>query len=169
MSLLNPGTLTEYEGPSRSSRRSRGTVRVRDPAHGFFVAGSSIDELNGIFGRVRTEHVRFLSVRRPMRLAYRHDKTGWLMVLVDVDPEEMEDSDEDKDPWMRGGQERCDTQWRFIDDKGVDRFRHKGDTIIPGAGIRWKHFPKPIPEATRRSNSSDEYSSDSDNDDDESE
>lgn len=166
MSLLNPGTLTEYEGPSRSSRRSRGTVRVRDPAHGFFVAGSSIDELNGIFGRVRTEHVRFLSVRRPMRLAYRHDKTGWLMVLVDVDPEEMEDSDEDKDPWMRGGQERCDTQWRFIDDKGVDRFRHKGDTIIPGAGIRWKHFPKPIPEATRRSNSSDESSSDSDNDDD---
>ena len=36
-------------------------------------------------------------------------------------------------------------QWRFIDDKGLHRLRHKGDTIIPGAGIRWKHLPLPRP------------------------
>ena len=65
--------------------------RVRDPAHGFFVAGSSLPSLNGIYGRVRNEHVQFLSGigrHSPVRLAYRHDKTGWLMVLVDISPEE---------------------------------------------------------------------------------
>jgi len=72
MSLVNPGMLTEYEGPSRSSsRRSRGTVRVRDPAHGFFIAGSSLPALNGIYGRVRNEHVQFLSG------VGRHRPSGW--------------------------------------------------------------------------------------------
>ena len=36
-------------------------------------------------------------------------------------------------------------QWRFVDDKGLHRLRHKGDTIIPGAGVRWKHLPLPKP------------------------
>ena len=72
--------------------------RVRDPAHGFFIAGSSLPNLNGIYGRVRNEHVQFLSGvkrHRPVRLAYRHDKTGWLMVLVDISPEERPDSEEE--------------------------------------------------------------------------
>jgi len=36
-------------------------------------------------------------------------------------------------------------QWRFVDNNGLHRFRHKGDTIIPGAGVRWKHLPLPKP------------------------
>lgn len=34
MSLVGPGTLTEYEGPSRG-RRQRGSVRVQKPAQGY--------------------------------------------------------------------------------------------------------------------------------------
>ena len=85
--------------------------RVRDPAHGFFVAGSSLPALNGIYGRVRNEHVQFLSGvggHRPVRLAYRHDKTGWLMVLVDITPEERPDSEEEDADVRYGLKEPCD-------------------------------------------------------------
>ena len=29
-------------------------------------------------------------------------------------------------------------EWRFVDPSRSDRFSHKGDTLIPGAGTRWK-------------------------------
>ena len=51
MSLANQGMMTEYTGPERRSR-SRGYCTVREPANAFFIAGSSIDAMNGIYGRV---------------------------------------------------------------------------------------------------------------------
>ena len=90
---------------------ARHAQRVRDPAHGFFIAGSSLSSLNGIYGRVRSEHVQFLSGvgrHRPVRLAYRHDKTGWLMVLVDISPEERPESDEEDYDVRYGFKEPCD-------------------------------------------------------------
>lgn len=60
-------------------------------------------------------------------------------------------------------------QWRLIDDNGLHCFRHKGDTIIPGAGIRWKHLPLPKPPQASggktKSKSDDYISSDSDDSD----
>ena len=32
-----------------------------------------------------------------------------------------------------------ESEWLFVDERGQDRFTHKGDTIVPGAGVRWKH------------------------------
>jgi len=74
------------------------------------VAGSSISALNGIYGRVRNDHVRFLGVlrNRPVRLAYRHDQSGWLMVLVDIGPDERPESDEDDYDVRFGFKEPCD-------------------------------------------------------------
>ena len=31
------------------------------------------------------------------------------------------------------------SEWNFTDDRATDRFSHGGDTIVPGAGVRWKH------------------------------
>lgn len=31
-------------------------------------------------------------------------------------------------------------EWTFVDQLGRERFAHKGDTIIPGAGLRWWHL-----------------------------
>ena len=66
--------------------------------------------MNGIYGRVRSDHVRFLgvAVHHSVRLAYRHDTTGWLMALIDVDPDTL-DSDSDDDDVRYGFRERCDT------------------------------------------------------------
>lgn len=37
-------------------------------------------------------------------------------------------------------EEPCGMEWVFIDRSGKDWFKHKGDTIVPGAGTRWKHL-----------------------------
>ena len=36
-----------------------------------------------------------------------------------------------------------DDEWVLIDSDGGDRFGHAGDTIIPGAGTKWKHLRGP--------------------------
>ena len=33
-------------------------------------------------------------------------------------------------------------EWVFGDRSGVGRFSHDGDTIVPGAGVRWSHIHK---------------------------
>ena len=47
MALVGPGALQEYSAPSEAGEPEAGYVD--DPAVGFFVAGSSIDDLNGIY------------------------------------------------------------------------------------------------------------------------
>ena len=76
MALVGPGALQEYSAPSRG-RRARGSVYVDDPAVGFFVAGSSIDDLNGIY--VRTN--RFVLPRHHVAMAYAHQEGGWTLAL----------------------------------------------------------------------------------------
>ena len=74
MSLMGPGAMTEYSAPSRG-RRARGTVYVDDPAVGFFVAGSSLTEMNGIYTR-RNDHGALPGFR--VALCYGHSgKNGW--------------------------------------------------------------------------------------------
>jgi hypothetical protein len=49
--LVAPGALRPYDG-APAEKRKRGTVR--HPAAGFFVAGSSIEDMNGVYARVHT-------------------------------------------------------------------------------------------------------------------
>ena len=94
-----------------------------DPPVGFFVAGSSIDDLNGIY--VRTN--RYVLPRHHVAMAYAHQEGGWTLALCATGGDE--DSSDEDDTY----------EWRFIDANRVDRFTHEGDTLIPGAGVRWSH------------------------------
>lgn len=126
MALVGPGALQEYSAPSRG-RRARGSVYVDDPAVGFFVAGSSIDDLNGIYVRTNS-HVL---PRHRVAMAYAHQEGGWTLALCATAREDRDSSssDDDDDAY----------EWRFVDAQRVDRFTHEGDTLIPGAGARWSH------------------------------
>ena len=62
-------------------------MRVQEPAYGFFIAGSSIDEVNGIFGRVRQESARSVTAHT-VNLCYKHDQSGWFMALVKTPEDE---------------------------------------------------------------------------------
>ena len=53
--LVAPGALRPYDGAPAAPRK-RGTVR--QPAAGFFIAGSAIEDMNGVYARVHTVRMR---------------------------------------------------------------------------------------------------------------
>eukprot|EP00633_Aureoumbra_lagunensis_P003857 CAMPEP_0197315700 /NCGR_PEP_ID=MMETSP0891-20130614/39480_1 /TAXON_ID=44058 ORGANISM="Aureoumbra lagunensis, Strain CCMP1510" /NCGR_SAMPLE_ID=MMETSP0891 /ASSEMBLY_ACC=CAM_ASM_000534 /LENGTH=933 /DNA_ID=CAMNT_0042804819 /DNA_START=92 /DNA_END=2890 /DNA_ORIENTATION=+ len=128
MSIVGPGALTEYgSGPRRGGRR-RGTVYVDEPATGFFIAGSSLKGLNGIYIRKNPRTVVF-SRHTKIALAYENceDESAWSMVLASTTPLE----NDFMDPQY---------EWQFLDP--ITRkpiLRHEGETLIPGSGLRWEH------------------------------
>jgi hypothetical protein len=128
--LVGPGGMVPHSQGS-GNRRYGGSVRVREPAEGFFVGGSSIDDLNGLFGRVHAMP-EALSERYSFELAYRHDQTGWIMSVATEKPAEVEQG-APPPPSPRS------KSWYFFDAAGNERFTHEGNTIIPGAGQRWSH------------------------------
>ena len=146
MHLARQDALAPYSGGSRP--KSRGYVTVREPAKGFFIAGSSLDDLNGIYAAVRLEG---LGLSRKAQIAYRND-TGWIMALMKAPPEPkkakyrrrldrsrlptgvLSDSSDSSDGYTEK------FEWTFVDPLGRERFAHKGDTIIPGAGLRRWHL-----------------------------
>ena len=129
--LVGPGAVSPYSGGRRG--RARGYTTVRDPSHGFYVGGSSIDELNGLYGRINSIH--HPTIHTEFHLAYKHDYHNWFLCLVKANPNNKE--------YETVGNKK--SEWVFIDDGGNDIFGHEGDTIIPGSGTSWKHLHRPSP------------------------
>lgn len=121
-SLVGPGAVGSFQGGA-GGRRFGGFARVTDPPVGFFLGGSSIREMNGLYTR---EHRVPWGFSHTFTFSYRHDYTGWRMCLVNA-PEDVTKS--------TGRQ----TEWVLIDPDKADRFRHDGDQYIPGSGHRWSH------------------------------
>ena len=133
-------------------RRQRGVVRVQEPASGFFIAGSSIEAINGVYVRRSPSRSPPLIVdaltaggESRIGLLYRHcdsENSGWTLALIkqvvrkgdtgnndDCSDNGEEDEEDNDELW----------EWILMDEKCHDRFVHDGDTIIPGAGHeRWK-------------------------------
>ncbi|KAK3253743.1 hypothetical protein CYMTET_37015 [Cymbomonas tetramitiformis] len=127
----SPGPKAHSAAESKSPFQAHGLAgsahssdAVRDWPVGFFVAGSSLDGVNGLFKR--TEN----NVRMPhsFSLTYENKRTGWCMAFVNSQNE----------GYVPVG--RTQTEWLFIDKEWRDRFGHKGDTYLPGAGKSWQHL-----------------------------
>lgn len=104
MSLMRNDVLAHYDGGAQQQRRQRGFVTVSEPALGFFIAGSSIDEMNGIYVCVRNETLAQRTPQHQVLLAYRNDvKPNWIMALVQPhnvgqqSSSHSEDSDDEDD------------------------------------------------------------------------
>ena len=122
--LVGPGAMAPYGGGGGGGRRHGGYVRVQEPAKGFFIAGSALKGMNGLYGKVETVPS---AIKHSLQLAYRHDQTNWFMALTVASKEK-------------------DSEWLIIDEELRDRFHHKGRTIIPGSGTRWSHLHRAKPE-----------------------
>ena len=68
-------------------------------------------------------------LQQTVQLAYKHDKTNWLMCLTSG-----------KDAAPGGSPPGSKDEWLLIDDTNRPRFQHAGRTIIPGSGKRWRHL-----------------------------
>lgn len=151
MALSNNNTLAHYGGGPQRQRQRR-CVTVNEPAKGFFIGGSSIDGMNGIYGPVRTAG---LPLEHTVQLAYRNDHSGWLMAFVRGGGGGRKKAKAaQRHPMVSRRQHAVSSsssedeggyEWLLIDPKCRDRFAHKGDTIIPGAGHRWWHLHRPAP------------------------
>eukprot|EP01048_Picozoa_sp_COSAG05_P001160 COSAG05_NODE_38_length_27626_cov_78.614306_3_plen_354_part_00 len=135
--VVGPGGVTPYSGGGRS--RSGGFGYVREPAEGFFIAGSSITEMNGMYKKV--ERIRNTLVPHEFHYAYRKwpygtedPMTGWVMALVAA-PEEG--AGYPKNYQVVGGKS---SEWILVDPERRDRFGTEGATVIPGAGTNWEHL-----------------------------
>ena len=109
---------------------------MSDAPLGFFVGGSTLEALNGVYGpRIdprnpeALEHLQqkenlgeFAEYAKGGLGAYRHDHSGWWLVHAALAP----------------GSEH--SEWVFVDEAGQRRFRHDGNTLIPGSGKRWSQL-----------------------------
>ena len=103
---------------------------MSEPAFGFFVAGSSIEVMNGVYVRRNPPRVKKSSTAPPIALYYEHEEGLWHMALNELPAsteEEEEDEDDDMYYW-RQKKKKPTHEWVFIDHFGVDRFSHEGDT-----------------------------------------
>eukprot|EP00960_Hanusia_phi_P059899 764321-Hanusia_phi.AAC.5 len=162
--LLTPGTMAPYTG---GGQRARGFGYVREPAEGFFIGGSSIKEMNGVYKRVsevpwwislskrrlREDTQVPSDIKHKFQLAYRKwpvdehdDMRGWHLALVDapgvsgrgcMSTRVMFCTQEGATYQTVGGKR---SEWLFIDPERRDRFGHAGETIIPGSGTSWQHL-----------------------------
>ena len=126
-SLVGPGAVTSFTGGG--ARRSRGYGYVRDPAAGFFIGGSSMKGLNGVYERVDPNGglIERLLPHHSFQLCYMNVLNDYIMGLALANDAAYE---------TVGGRK---TEWLLINNEGHDVFGHEGDTVIPGSGDRW-HF-----------------------------
>jgi hypothetical protein len=131
MSLSRNDMLSTEVGGAPRARRS---CYVNEPAYGFFIAGSSVKGMNGVYIRRNppggTEEDEEGGARNVI-LYYEHMDTPWTLGLVET-------TDPNPSPYF-GHSLGERSEWLFMDERSQDRFAHKGDTIVPGAGVSWKH------------------------------
>jgi len=122
---------------------------------GFFVTGSSIDALNGVYVRRNPPRSRPGAEASPAVLYYEHEEGMWHMALnslekVSSKSSKNDENDEGDDEDDKGDsrhhyysgrrvEKKPKHEWVILDELDSRRFRHDGDTIIPGAGPRWSH------------------------------
>ena len=139
-------------------RRQRGSCYVNKPAFGFFIAGSSEKQMNGVYVRDNPPNVQD-GPSRESALFYTHedDESGWTMSLEMLpEEEEQSDSSDDGDGYgyqYRPPKKKKEYEWVFIDPLKKSRYSHDGDTIVPGAGVRWAHIHHTMEKGTDSSSS----------------
>ena len=114
--IVAPGSVGF--GGGSAPRASASNWASNGPPMGYFVSGSSIADLNGVYGPRQTDELP--EYLQPALAAYSHDSgNGWVLahaIAADGAPE-----------------------WVFVDPAGRDRLGHPDATVL-GAGTSWRHL-----------------------------
>ena len=130
---VHSSSVVIREGP-RSSSSGSSFDTPTDAPFGFFVDGSSIPAMNGMYGpklphRRTDDEIDNLPPPLEGHVymgAYQHDSSGWWLVNLG----------HSATPGGKAGPE-----WVFIDPLGRNRFSHPGAVPVPGYGKAWSHVP----------------------------
>lgn len=114
--IVAPGSVGF--GGGSAPRASASNWASNGPPMGYFVSGSSIADLNGVYGPRQTDALP--EYLQPALAAYPHDSgNGWVLahaIAADGAPE-----------------------WVLVDPAGRDRLGHPDATVL-GAGTSWRHL-----------------------------
>ena len=114
--IVAPGSVGF--GGGSAPRASASNWASNGPPMGYFVSGSSIADLNGVYGPRQTDELP--EYLQPALAVYPHDSgNGWVLahaIAADGAPE-----------------------WVFVDPAGRDRLGHPDATVL-GAGTSWRHL-----------------------------
>ena len=111
--------------------RARSYGYVREPGEGFWVGGSELENMNGVYIRNReVPHAYTRMHTWGVQLFYENHLTHWVMALVASPPAE-----EWEQHWEPIG--RKPSEWVIMDETGRDIVAHEGETILPGCCTRW--------------------------------
>ena len=114
--IVAPGSVGF--GGGSAPRASASNWASNGPPMGYFVSGSSIADLNGVYGPRQTDALP--GYLQPALAYYPHDSgNGWVLAHAMT---------------ADGAQE-----WVFVDPAGRDRLGHP-DAVVLGAGISWRHL-----------------------------
>ena len=125
-----PASMPRHFSSSRGGLASFGggsfvSTMTDQPPSGFFVAGSSLEQLNGLYSKLSPTNVHLLSAEghnHLFRWAYRHEDSGWIIGNVRA-----------RDYEAIGGRT---TEWVIVDAEQRDRFAHTA-ALSPGSGSAW--------------------------------
>ena len=119
---------------------------VRDAPKGFFVGGSSIQGMNSIYLRVGglPADAGYTGIHyKDGSLTYYSETSGWWMAMVDASPVGESGGEAEPDHTGQRRKTASRTEWMIFDSQYKPRFKHEGDTILPGSGSKWEHVLKP--------------------------
>ena len=117
--LSHAGTLsTEVHDLPNEFRSTQSSVVVEDPPEGFFLQGSSIEGLNGVYLRQGLPTYDEDEEDVETLLYYKHVDNMWTFEQ------------------LRRGRR---FEWNLVDPDGNDRFCQPGRKLVPGAGKRFHH------------------------------
>ena len=127
--LVAPGGVVSRGSAARGGMPGAGTLV--EPPIGFWVAGSSVEGVDGVYGP-RLEHAALPPMIAPfvtdpgLHGVWLHDTSGWVLVHAEV---EQQDGEEPASEWV------------LVDPRGRERYVHAGGGFAPGSGAPgWSHL-----------------------------
>ena len=138
--VVGPDSVSLYTQAEGSAGGTSHSIHIHDVAYGYFVAGSTLPGLNGVYGPKLLSPEDYAAEGLPLPIAqavetvaYKHDSSGWWLVHAH--------NPAHRAPGPGGAFDHTsEPEWVFIDSTWTDRFVHRGDTPVHETSANeWRH------------------------------
>ena len=136
--LVGPGAMTLRSSGSGRQGSGGGWGVVDRWALAFFVSGSSVREMNGLYKRlVKVDY----TLGHVGGSSWRNERNGWTLLEGVVHEDDAADGDgRSRAAALLHAQRRSRTEWLIVDGAGVERFRSDGGQYLPRCCTAWTHL-----------------------------
>ena len=135
--LVGPGAMTLRSSGSGRHDRGGGWGVVDRWALAFFVSGSSVREMNGLYARLPKADYTLGHVGG---VSWRNEGSGWTLLEGVTHKDDDAAGGRSQAAALLPVQRRSRTEWLLVDGSGVERFRSDGGQYLPRCCTAWTHL-----------------------------